>query len=51
MKKYTLFKLSHYGEFYCKEEAQESGEVFLIGKWNNKGKEHIYIKQSKDKQL
>ena len=48
MKKYILTAFQKYGIFYCKEVIQPNNEVFLIGKFENKGTEHTFIKHPKD---
>jgi hypothetical protein len=48
MKKYLILAFKNYGTFFCKEETQETGEIFLIGKFNNRGSEHSFIKHPND---
>lgn len=51
MKRYLIMAFKKYGIFFCKEEQQETGEVFLIGKFDNQGGEYTFIKHPNDIQL
>lgn len=48
MKKYTIFAFTINGIFMCNEVLTELGDTLLIGKFNNKGAEYVFIKNSKD---
>lgn len=51
MEKYIINKFEHQGVFLCTEERQEDGEIFLIGKFENKKTKMTFIKQVYDKKL
>ena len=48
MKKYLILAFKNYGIFYCNESQQTTGEIFLIGKFNNEGGEYTFIKHPHD---
>ena len=48
MKRYIIHKFEKYGIYECIEEAQESGEVWLTGKFPNIETTFQFIKKEKD---
>lgn len=51
MKKYLILAFKTYGVFNCIEQVQDTKEIFLIGRFNNKGALFTFIKHPKDLQL
>lgn len=51
MKKYLMMAFKKYGVFICNEVPQETGEIFLIGRFNGEGCEYTFIKHQNDIEL